>query len=207
MNELSLLDYLLIAFSLAFSWRLYQSAHPPAGIENPAFQPAAGVKAAGKPVPPPPAEQTLDAILKRIVVACRYPDIDAFMAGAKQVYEMVTAEFAAGRLGACAHLLSEAVGEDLAEAIIARGERGETAELMFIGFKDVTILDAGLDGSRAWIAVCFVAELVSFTRNSAGAVISGSPDQVAITSEIWTFERDLAAPGPDWLLVATEAGD
>jgi predicted lipid-binding transport protein (Tim44 family) len=208
MNELGLLDYLLIAFSLAFSWRMYHSAQPPpAGIENPAFQPSAGAgKGVDKTIPPQLAEQGLDAILKRIVAACRYPDIDAFLAGARQVYEMVTTGFAAGRLDGCAYLLSSGMRDDLAEAIAARQARGERAELVFIGFREAAIAAAGLNGARAWIDVRFAAELVSVTRNSKGEVVSGSAEQVVVTSEIWTFERDLEAGAPEWLLVATDVG-
>lgn len=206
MNELGLLDYLLIAFSLAFSWRMYHSAHPPpAGVENPAFRPAAvSGKAAEKTVASLFSEQSLDNVLERIVIACHYPDIETFTAGARRVYETVTAAFAAGRLEGCAYLLSEAVRSDFAQAIAARQARGESVELMFIGFREAAIADAGLNGTRAWIAVRFSAELVSVTRNGDGEAVSGHAEQVAVTSEIWTFERDLGARGPDWLLVATE---
>ncbi|MHA6690982.1 Tim44/TimA family putative adaptor protein [Devosia sp. A449] len=205
MNELGLLDYLLIAFSLAFSWRMYHSAQPPpAEVDNPAFQPLAASGNAAQAAPGLP-KSSLDETLRRIATACHYASIDTFITGAKSVYETVIAAFAAGDIEACSYLLAEPVRDSFAQAIAERLARGETAELVFIGFKEARIADAGLDQERAWIAIRFVAELVSVTRNSDGRVIAGSPGLVATTSEVWTFERELKAPGPDWLLVMTDA--
>lgn len=206
MNELGLLDYLLIAFSLAFSWRMYHSAQPPpAEVENQAFQPLAASGNAAQAAVPALPKSTLDETLRRIATACHYANIDAFITGARSVYETVVAAFAAGDIAACSYLLAEPVRDGFAQAISGRIARGETAELVFIGFRDTRITDAGLDHERAWIAIRFVAELVSVTRNSDGRVIAGSPGLVATTSEVWTFERTLTATGPDWLLVMTEA--
>lgn len=207
MNELSLLDYFLIAFSIVFSWRLYHSGHPPpAGVENQTFQPlAASGNAAGQQTVPGLPNAALDETLRRIATACRYANIDMFTDGAKRVYETVIAGFTAGDIEAWGYLLSNTVRESFAAAIAGRAARGETAELMFIGFRNVSIVAAGIEQDRAWIEVRFGAELVSVTRNRDGAVIAGSPGVVATTSEVWTFERDLKAAGPDWLLVATDA--
>ena len=52
----------------------------------------------------------------------------------------------------------------------------------------------------------FQSQLVSVTRDQAGAVIDGSPDKVTDVTDVWTFARDAASRDPNWKLVATEAG-
>lgn len=207
MNEFSILDYLLIAFSIAVSWRVYNAAHPPPGGAEPvAPQPVPPSTATAAQVPAlvADAEMPLDKTLKRIAIACHYNSIDTFVEGARRVYEMVIEAFASGNLESCADLLSPALRESFAQTIAERTARGETAETIFIGFRAATIEDAGRDQGSAWIDMRFVAELVLVTRDRDGRVISGSPDRVAITSEVWTFERDAHAAEPGWLLVATD---
>lgn len=206
MNELSILDYLLIAFSIAATWRAYNAVHPPAARAEPlAQQPSQpGSGPAPGPASGPDGEASLSQTLKRIAAACRYTSIDTFTDGARHVYEMVVGAFAAGDMAPCADLLSPALRESFTATIAERVARGETVETMFIGFRSVTIEDAGRDQGYAWIDMRFVAELVSVTRGRDGQVISGCADRVAVTSEVWTFERDLRAGGQAWLLVATD---
>lgn len=206
MNELNILDYLLIAFSIAATWRVYSAVHPPAaGTEPPPPQPAPpGTGSAPGLTPPPDGDAALSQTLKRIAAACRYPGIETFTDGARSVYETLVAAFAAGNITSCADLLSPALREGFTTVIAERLARGETVETMFIGFRSVTIEDAGRDQGYAWIDVRFVAELVSVTRDRDGQVIAGCADRVAVTSEIWTFERDLRAGDQTWLLVATD---
>ncbi len=206
MNELSILDSLLIAFSIAATWRAYNAVHPPAARAEPlAQQPSQpGSGPAPGPASGPDGEASLSQTLKRIAAACRYTSIDTFTDGARHVYEMVVGAFAAGDMAPCADLLSPALRESFTATIAERVARGETVETMFIGFRSVTIEDAGRDQGYAWIDMRFVAELVSVTRGRDGQVISGCADRVAVTSEVWTFERDLRAGGQAWLLVATD---
>ena len=206
MNELSILDYLLIAFSIAATWRAYNAVHPPAARAEPlAQQPSQpGSGPAPGPASGPDGEASLSQTLKRIAAACRYTSIDTFTDGARHVYEMVVGAFAAGDMAPCADLLSPALRESFTATIAERVARGETVETMFIGFRSVTIEDAGRDQGYAWIDMRFVAELVSVTRGRDGQVISGCADRVAVTSEVWTFERALRAGGQAWLLVATD---
>lgn len=206
MNELNILDYLLIAFSIAATWRVYNAVHPPAAGAEPLAQQPAQPGSGPAPVPAsgPDGDAALSQTLKRIAAACRYTSIDTFTDGARHVYEMVVEAFAAGDMAPCADLLSPALRESFTTTIAERAARSETAETMFIGFRSVTIEDAGRDQGYAWIDVRFVAELVSVTRDRTGQVISGCADRVAVTSEVWTFERDLRAGDQAWLLVATD---
>ena len=48
-----------------------------------------------------------------------------------------------------------------------------------------------------------ISELISATRDKAGAVIDGDPETVAEVKDVWTFARDARSRDPNWKLVAT----
>lgn len=206
-NQLSLLDYILIVLSVVFSWGLQHRAHPPPtdGEGEAMPQPALAAIRDAKHVEPEPSEpQTpLGRTLQRICTACGYDGIAMFTDGARQAYETVVQAFASGNIAAQAYLLAEPVRQVFEQAIAASAQRGETTELTFIGFRSFEITDAQLDGAYAAITVKIEADMVSVTRDNAGQVVAGDPGLVVGRSEVWTFERELRATGPGWLLVAT----
>jgi predicted lipid-binding transport protein (Tim44 family) len=65
---------------------------------------------------------------------------------------------------------------------------------------------AELQGKNAQVVVRFLSKLITATRDTSGAVVDGSLDTVADVTDVWTFARTLGSRDPNWLLVATEAG-
>ena len=59
----------------------------------------------------------------------------------------------------------------------------------------------------ARVAVKFRAKMTSATMDAAGAVVEGSPSEIAEHVEVWTFARPFAARDPNWRLVATQAAN
>jgi predicted lipid-binding transport protein (Tim44 family) len=58
-------------------------------------------------------------------------------------------------------------------------------------------------GTTAEITVRFASDMIIATRDSSGAVISGSAQVPREVIDLWTFARDLRSPEPNWLLIAT----
>ena len=86
-----------------------------------------------------------------------------------------------------------------------REKERQTLEQRFVGIDKAELVSAELRGKKASIAVRFVSELISATRNKAGEVIEGDPKQIREVTEMWTFERDTSSRDPNWKLAATEA--
>lgn len=210
MNEFVLVDLLFMALAIGAAWVAHILAPPPLNeARNNVPRPllAAGTDlvawtgiALDTRKPPRP----LDEILRRICTASGYRDIEVFLEGARLAYEEITDAFARGSLSAQRHLLSKPVYEIFEEAITQRTARDETVERTFIGIGGCDILDAGLGNGQAWIDVRFVGVMVSVTKNAAGDIVAGHPNRVVEVTEVWTFERDLRAAEPRWLLTATE---
>jgi predicted lipid-binding transport protein (Tim44 family) len=129
-----------------------------------------------------------------------------FLAGARAAYEMIVTAYATGDRRQLKSLLGRDVYDGFESSIRDREQRGETVETRFVSIDAADIIAAETRGRTAQVTVRFVSQLVSVTRDRAGAVIDGNPDKVTDVTDVWTFARDITSRDPNWKLVATEAG-
>lgn len=116
-----------------------------------------------------------------------------FVAGARGAYEMIVNAFAAGDLATLKPLLDDEVYEAWSAAIAARAE-GDTTAPTLLRLKSAEIEEAELEAGFARVDVLFEAEL-------------GDGDRVRQAKEIWTFEREVRSPDPNWKLSAVSTPD
>jgi predicted lipid-binding transport protein (Tim44 family) len=128
---------------------------------------------------------------------------DAFLSGAKAAHEIIARAFADGDRRTLKPLLSEDAYRGFDEAISVRERSGAKVEFSFVGLKQATLEEVSLRGRIAEITVKFVSELISATRDAAGAVIEGAAGAVREVTDVWTFARDTRSSDPNWKLVAT----
>jgi predicted lipid-binding transport protein (Tim44 family) len=133
-------------------------------------------------------------------------DIKHFLTGARAAYDMIVTAYAAGDRRQLKGLLGREVYDGFDAAIRGREQRGETVETRFVSIDNADLVAAELRGKTAQVTVRFLSQLVSVTRDKAGAVIDGNPDKVTSVTDVWTFARDIGSRDPNWKLVATEAG-
>ncbi len=144
--------------------------------------------------------------LRDIAAADRRFDIPTFLEGARAAYTMVLEAFWRGDKEELRQLCDDDVYQSFAMAIDAREASGETLDNRLVRIEDTQLEKASYDGRTARIAVLFVADIAAVTRNKDGAVIAGSLDDAIETRDVWTFSREPAAAGPDWLLDETDEG-
>ena len=130
-------------------------------------------------------------------------DPDAFVGGAKVAHEMIARAFAQGDRAALKPLLSADVYASFEAAITAREKAAQKIDFSFIGLKQANLEDVGLRGRIAEVTVRFVSELITATRDAAGAVIDGAAGVVREVTDVWTFARDTRSGDPNWKLVST----
>ena len=152
-----------------------------------------------------PGSRALDG-LGRIAAADGGFEPSDFMQGARGAYEMIVTGFAAGDRAALKPLLAKDVYDGFNAVISAREERGEKNDTTFVSTDRSLVHDAQLRGSTAQVTIRFHSKMIAVTRGRDGAVVDGSPDQVADVFDLWTFAREVGARDPNWRLVATEAG-
>jgi predicted lipid-binding transport protein (Tim44 family) len=157
----------------------------------------------------PSIEQAARAGLVEIARQDPAFDPDTFIRGAKQAYEMIVTAFAEGNRKLLKDLLSRDVYEGFTRAITERETRGEQVDQSFVGIEKADILESEVKSGIASITVRFVSELISATRDKAGAIINGDSQRIKEVTDIWTFSRDIstvkARANPNWRLIATQS--
>lgn len=143
--------------------------------------------------------------LIQIQLADRGFDPGTFLTGARAAFEMIVAAFAAGNKDQLRSLLSEEVYRNFAGAIDARAKKGETLQTTLVGIKSVTIEEAELRDSVAYVTTKIVSEQVNVTRDKSGQVVDGDPSHTTEVTDLWTFSRDTRASDPNWTLVETRS--
>ncbi len=202
------------------AWRLWSVLGTRTGAERPPMQ-ARAARVGGDVIdmpraapPAPPVDRwkgiaepggALARGLDAIAIGDPGFDGQHFLAGARAAYEMITAAFAAGDVATLRRLLAPEPLANFTRAIEARETAGHKMVATLVSLDSVEIVDASAQNGVASIAVKFAAKINSVTTDRAGAVVDGSPTEVADHVEVWTFTRPLASRDPNWLLSATEA--
>ena len=133
-------------------------------------------------------------------------DVTMFLEGAKGAYRMVLDAFWKGDRETLKELCDDDVYAGFAAALDAREAAGQTLDNKLIRIEEDKIQSATLDGKMARIAVLFVSDIAAVTRDKDGNVVAGSLDDAVESRDIWTFSRNIASSGPDWLLDETDQG-
>lgn len=154
-----------------------------------------------------PVDSDLNKALRAIRDADAAFDPKGFTEGAKLAYEMIVMAYADSDRKTLKNLLSREVYDGFVQAIDEREKRGETIQSSFVGIDKIGITGAEMKGSEAHVTLRIISELISATRDKAGAVIDGDPEAVAEVKDVWTFARDTRSRDPNWKLIATEAED
>jgi predicted lipid-binding transport protein (Tim44 family) len=143
--------------------------------------------------------------LREIAAADPSFEIKSFLKGAKAAYETVVTAYARGDRQTLRNLLAPEVFDSFSAVITERETREETTEFSFVGILSADITDASLSGQMAHVTVRFVSELVTAVRDRLGNVVEGDLKSVRRVTDVWTFERDVRSPNPNWRLVATDS--
>ena len=175
---------------------------------------APGLVRPAQPAPPPPARPAelhgvmpaVERGIREIASADSRFDLTGFMDGARGAYRMVLEAFWSGDRETLRELCDDDVFASFIAAIEAREAAGETLDNSLIRIEETRIHSASLDGRMARIAVLFVADIASVTRDKDGAVIAGSLDDAIEARDVWTFARNTASRDPNWLLDETDEG-
>jgi predicted lipid-binding transport protein (Tim44 family) len=136
-------------------------------------------------------------------------DPEGFLRGARQAYEMIVTAFAEGNRKILKDLLNRDVYDGFVRAMSERENRGEQVDQSFVGINKADIVESEVKSGIANVTVRFVSQLISATRDKAGAILSGDPQKVKDVTDIWTFSRDIssakARANPNWRLIATQS--
>jgi predicted lipid-binding transport protein (Tim44 family) len=171
-------------------------------IEGHAEAPAEAPASRPLPDPASPAGRAL----VRIHDLDRGFDPARFLEGAEGAFRLIVEAFAAGNRDQLRPLLTADTFTGFEAAIAAREAAGESHRTEIRAIRSATIEEATLLNTLADITVRFVTDQVNVTLDKTGQPVAGT-DAVTEISDIWTFERELAAPasGPAWRLAGARS--
>jgi len=127
-------------------------------------------------------------------------DESVFKKGAEYAYEMIINAFASGDKATLKTLLNKKLYEDFSLIIDERNEKKLKSELTFIGIKKLSIDKIKNDGTKYKVTARFVSEIITCLKNEKGEVIEGDPEKTKVTTDVWSFERDLKDKDLTWYL-------
>ena len=142
-------------------------------------------------------QKALDAIKKRDASF----SVAHFLKGSETAFSMILKAFAAGDTKLLKRLLSSKVYDAFSADIEQRKKSGMTLDI------DITsihpeIVDAHLTKDNATINVRFESEQRHTTNTPEND--EKSNQEAFLCTDIWTFERILNNPNPNWILINTQ---
>ena len=130
-----------------------------------------------------------------------------FLEGAKIAFETIITDFSDSdnKLTSSKSLLSKKVYDEFKQALLERDEKGNFAEITFIGIKSASIKEHKQVENNLEVTVNFESELITCLRDKEKKIISGDPEKIKNISDTWTFSKDIRSNNPNWLLIDTIA--
>ena len=127
-------------------------------------------------------------------------DESTFIKGAEYAYEMIINAFAKGDKITLKTLLSTKLYENFSLIIDQRNQKKLKSELTFIGIKKLSIDKVENENTKYKVTTRFVSEIITCLKNEKDEVVEGDPEKTKITTDVWTFSRDIKNQDLTWYL-------
>lgn len=145
--------------------------------------------------------------LVEIAQANRSFDLQQFLSGAQEAFATIVEAFAASDKDTLKKLLSAPVYTAFENIIDEREKNDQKASVEILAIRKTEVVNASLQNRMARITVRFVADETNVLYDKAGEPLSGNPDRVTETVDIWTFEQKIRSRDPVWYLCETRDED
>lgn len=164
-------------------------------------------------------EDEKPAVIDPVEDAGEFPDVakirafdpgfslKVFLDQAQGAYAIILESFAEGDRNLLGELLTPKVYEVYDAAITDRELNNLTQITDLARIIHAEVSQVSCPDKLARISVKFEAELSSALKDSEGNVVQGEADMLSHSTEIWSFERNLADKNPNWLLADVAPSD
>ncbi len=149
--------------------------------------------------------QEINAILKPESEKFNEEEQKFFLKGAQIAYETIITDFSDSdnKLIASKPLLGKKVYDQFKEALLDRENKGNFAEITFIGIKSAKIKTHKKVEDSLEVIVDFVSEIITCIKDKDKKIISGDAEKIKTVYDTWIFSKDVKSPNPNWLLIDT----
>ena len=128
-----------------------------------------------------------------------------FLKGAQIAYETIITDFSDSdnKLIASKPLLGKKIYDQFKEALLERENKGNFAEITFIGIKSAAIKTHKKIEDSLEVTVDFVSEIITCIKDKDKKIISGDAEKIKIVYDTWVFSKNIKSTNPNWLLIDT----
>ena len=127
-----------------------------------------------------------------------------FISGSRAAFSWIVSAFADGDAVKLKSLLGPKLFKNFEQAIQERVAAGEKLETKIVSIKSAQIDDVLVAGNTATVTVEFISDQIKVVRDSEENIVDGDPDTIESLTDLWTFNRDVTSPNPNWILTRTE---
>ena len=127
-----------------------------------------------------------------------------FISGSRSAFTWIVSAFADGDAMKLEPLLGPKLFKSFDQAIQERVAAGEKLETNIVSIKSAQIDEVSVEGNTASVTVEFVSDQIKVVRDTEENIIDGDPDTIENLTDLWTFNRDVTSPNPNWILTRTE---
>lgn len=134
-------------------------------------------------------------------------DLSGFATAVQDAFAIIVESFGSGDRDTLKNLLEPKVYAAFDGALAQREKEGHTMSTEIHAIRRVEIMDASVQGDKAYVTLRFVADETCVVKSSDGAILSGNPDRITEMNDIWVFAKPVKSRDPRWFLSETRDGD
>ena len=149
--------------------------------------------------------QKVSASVKLVNEKFNEEDQKDFLKGAKIAYETIITDFSDSdnKLIASKPLLGKKVYDQFKEALSERENKGNFAEITFIGIKSAEVTKHKKIDECLEVTVDIVSEIITCIKDKDKKIISGDAEKIKTVYDTWVFSKNVKSSNPNWLLIDT----
>ena len=156
-------------------------------------------------VPLKSSQNIIDEDLKKILNIDPNFNIDDFLAGSKNFFEMVLESFVSGNLENIKNFTKTSVIKSFKSAIDDRNKEQETLVIDLKSIKENKIIKTSVTKSFIRLNVIFETYQIRALLDKNDQIIDGNTENEILVKDEWVFERKINDNNPNWTLVETKS--
>lgn len=126
-----------------------------------------------------------------------------FINGVKSSFEMILKSFSTADMEILKFLLSDKIYKGFEVAVNQRKASENTLITNVIAVENAEIIAASLVGNMATVTVKIASKQINYISDKNSQIIEGRKDEISDLTDIWTFQKDITSPNPNWVVSAT----
>ena len=149
--------------------------------------------------------EVVDIELNKILNIDPNFDVNDFLSGSKNFFEMVLESFVSGNLENIKNFTKSSVFKSFKSAIDERNKEQETLIIDLKSIKENKINKATITKTSIKLNVIFETFQIRALMDKNDQVIDGDTENEILVKDEWVFERKIKDKNPNWTLVETKS--